>query len=742
MARRPFGGGGDAVILGITDGNPLPFAHGTAWTARTGGTQILDVADLSGTTLPGSELVTDSTGAIPPFQGPADGTSQLWVDFGAGVRYLLTATDLPARVGTLETAGSSGSANGYVSAAFRPRPAWGQPSKVVTRFQSGHGFTSSGSGVGTATLNDTVNPLPGYAQCVTLVTAGNSAAANITNTSVTSFDATASALRIRVQVAQVARILELDVFVGDTAFTNYYKWTPVVSGASQLLTDGDWVVLQLSWHDAVVTGTPTRSACTAVQITAYDTGSAATVRIQSVELVPDASAIFPNGVVSVCFDDSWDSALAGAKKLTQYGYNATEFLIRDALGTTGYLTATQVRTLHDEHGWEIAAHADTGVNHGTGYTGLTAAQVEADVVAQRQWLVSKGLRDADGFAYPRGLHGLTSDSKPILDSIRDRFSYARTTHSSTAGEVLPPAEQFRLRGISDISGFTGGVPASAFTTSTTGHLDRCKAQRSWLILVFHKIAATPAATTEITQADFDAIIDAINAKSIPCMAVADVLGTLYAGPAVASGSGIPASTVTTKGDLLAATASATVARLGVGANGTVLTAASGQTTGLQWVAPTTPIAAALVTTKGDLVTATASATPARLGAGSNGQILVADSTQTTGLKWAYTNPVVVSLTDASTIALDASLGTSFKVTLAGNRTLGNPTNPTDGQRILIAVSQDATGSRTLTLGSAWALGTDISSVTLTTTASKTDYIGAVYDATSTKWRILAFAKGY
>jgi hypothetical protein len=49
--------------------------------------------------------------------------------------------------------------------------------------------------------------------------------------------------------------------------------------------------------------------------------------------------------------------------------------------------------------------------------------------------------------------------------------------------------------------------------------------------------------------------------------------------------------LTTKGDIYAATAAATPARLGVGANATVLTADSAEATGLKWV---TPSAAAFV----------------------------------------------------------------------------------------------------------------------------------------------------
>jgi hypothetical protein len=103
----------------------------------------------------------------------------------------------------------------------------------------------------------------------------------------------------------------------------------------------------------------------------------------------------------------------------------------------------------------------------------------------------------------------------------------------------------------------------------------------------------------------------------------------------------------------------------------------------------------------------------------------------------------VALTDGATIATDASLGNYFRVTLGGNRTLSNPTNMVDGQKCIWEIIQPASGGPwTITLGSAFALGTDISSTTLTTTASKRDFLGAIYNSTATKWYVIAFVKGY
>jgi hypothetical protein len=62
---------------------------------------------------------------------------------------------------------------------------------------------------------------------------------------------------------------------------------------------------------------------------------------------------------------------------------------------------------------------------------------------------------------------------------------------------------------------------------------------------------------------------------------------------------------------------------------------------------------------------------------------------------------IVSLTDAASIAVDFNTGQNFAITLAGNRTLDNPTNCVAGQVGSIFIVQDGTGTRTLAFGSNW-----------------------------------------
>ena len=89
-----------------------------------------------------------------------------------------------------------------------------------------------------------------------------------------------------------------------------------------------------------------------------------------------------------------------------------------------------------------------------------------------------------------------------------------------------------------------------------------------------------------------------------------------------------------------------------------------------------------------------------------------------------------TLTDGSSIDWNAATQDVCKVTLAGNRTLNAPTNPTTGQFISLLVIQDSTGSRTLTFNAIYEFKDD-TAPTLTTTASKGDVF--VFRYNGSKW---------
>lgn len=102
---------------------------------------------------------------------------------------------------------------------------------------------------------------------------------------------------------------------------------------------------------------------------------------------------------------------------------------------------------------------------------------------------------------------------------------------------------------------------------------------------------------------------------------------------------------------------------------------------------------------------------------------------------------IANLTDATTIAIDASLARAFRVVLGGNRTIGNPSNLADGQQIALLLKQDGAGSRTVSWASSWSFGAG-GAPTLSTTPYSADVIYGLYDATEGKIDVTHYGLGF
>jgi len=88
-----------------------------------------------------------------------------------------------------------------------------------------------------------------------------------------------------------------------------------------------------------------------------------------------------------------------------------------------------------------------------------------------------------------------------------------------------------------------------------------------------------------------------------------------------------------------------------------------------------------------------------------------------------------TLTDAATITTDCNNGNVHTVTLAGNRTLGAPTNLKAGAEYKWIINQDGTGSRTLAYNAVFLFEAGVAPV-LSTAANAEDVLVGICDGIS------------
>ncbi|QEM41557.1 hypothetical protein SEA_FORZA_90 [Gordonia phage Forza] len=385
--------------------------------------------------------------------------------------------------------------------------------RTVTNFEAGHGFTVQSAGGGTSNLNDTGDFVFGT-QSVRLTTAGAGASVIVQKSGITPI-ADGRMYRIWIKVDTPDTLARIRIFLSDSsAFTNYYSFESVFSSAGipetkRPFKSGEWVPIALPWSIATVTGSPlARSALTNIRILINDRGSgAATVRLGRLETFPDPVALYPNGVVSFTYDDSFLSHYTVARAhLDKYGYPGVLFPIIDRLGTagpTGYLTQFQVDTLAFSSGWEIGAHATSYDTHVQSVTGMTSIQRRAEFAALRSWQQQRGYT-ASSFAFPNG----ETNAETELD-LRKYYGIGRLAlgrfSAGGADELQNPSLPTRMYAQN-----CGNLSLAQIQAE----IDRAKANKAWLILVFHDLPVTKITDNDFSAANHAALVDYVAASGI------------------------------------------------------------------------------------------------------------------------------------------------------------------------------------------------------------------------------------
>jgi hypothetical protein len=108
-----------------------------------------------------------------------------------------------------------------------------------------------------------------------------------------------------------------------------------------------------------------------------------------------------------------------------------------------------------------------------------------------------------------------------------------------------------------------------------------------------------------------------------------------------------------------------------------------------------------------------------------------------------TYPLTTKTSADSPITIDSSNFTNVLVDVDGALTINGPTNGQQGRKITFVLEQDGAGHAvTFATGAGnFRFGTDIPSFTASG-ASKTDYVGAIWNADASRWDIVAVIQGF
>ncbi len=209
----------------------------------------------------------------------------------------------------------------------------------------------------------------------------------------------------------------------------------------------------------------------------------------------DATGTFSEGFVSLNFDDGWKTTYQNAIPiLDAAGFKSTQYIITGRFSFSGYVNQTETVDMY-HRGHEIGAHTRTHPD----LTTLSDADKRTEIAGSRQDLLDLGIMPVSTFAFPFGAY----DASTTAIVQQSGFAGART---SDGGFNAKNGNSYQLKREPVESGTT--------LTQIETWVQQARAQKLWLILVFHHVDAS-GESTAITPALFQQIVDYLKTNGVP-----------------------------------------------------------------------------------------------------------------------------------------------------------------------------------------------------------------------------------
>lgn len=179
------------------------------------------------------------------------------------------------------------------------------------------------------------------------------------------------------------------------------------------------------------------------------------------------SGVFRNGVVSITFDDGWESTYEnGVPILNTHNYKATFYVLSNFFDDLQYMSLAQVKSLQSQ-GHTIGSHT---VSH-PHLTDLNETDMNYEVVGSQKQLESK-LGPIKDFAAP---YGDLDDS--VIGVIKEHYNSHRTVAAGI--NTFENFDRYRLK--------SPNIQVNTSNDEIKTFLDEAKSHNGWLILTYHEI---------------------------------------------------------------------------------------------------------------------------------------------------------------------------------------------------------------------------------------------------------------